>query len=785
MNRAMNRLNVFIFAFLIFIGWQTTRAAEFYHEPPATVYQGENIRLELKELSYLPGAEPPILFYRAVGEFDFHQLTMRNEGFVYFAELPAKKLNPGKVQYYFAMRTANGNVLTYPQGAPYTNIFEVEVLPNSKQPAKLRKIEITLITPEEGEIMSPDEVFLSFSIPLDIENPREYTYRITIDGVDRSIKLVREGHVIYYEPGSIRSGVHHVSFKVYNSDGILIGQRQFQFRVSDMPSEHQAFSYNGSFFVDNRLQSIYNRDINYTRSGMRLTLNYKKFQLESRVLWNSNEAKDRQPINIYSARLKYQFSYKYFLYLWGGDVFPDYDPLVLQGRRIRGFSVGLFSKYLDLDFTQGQSARAIEGVPSATDSNTVLRAGTYRQDFRSLRTRLNLGSHFSWGLNLVNGKDAPNSILYGGNPKQYLVVGTTLDLNLHRRRIIIHGSAQASIKNVDATGEVEFDTLANALNLSQSDRDMARKIVDLFTKPGFLSLTPGLAPLPSLALQVDARFRYFNNNIVFSYKLIDGDYFTPGNPFLLKDIAGFFVNDYIHFFNNRIFLNVFYNVYETNRSQEKAKTKNKDLGATISLTPLNNLPSISLSYINYERKNDVTATDSLFFPEDNATQSIGLSSSFNFYAGEIRNTLSVSANHFLRDDAYKTTQSEFNLFTVGLRNQFPFPLTTRFSYSKSASDLGQGSAKTSTDIVRYTLGVEYLVENFIMGSQLRPFIRGNFQDIKMTVPQTNYKRRNLTAGLYLKMRKAGTLTFRYDLIDYGSFRPTKDVIVSTRYELFF
>ncbi|NOX89339.1 MAG: hypothetical protein GXO77_09950 [Calditrichaeota bacterium] len=783
----MERVKKYPLIFLIFFSLVNyLTGANFYHESPSQVYQGENIRLELKELSYTETIVPPTLFYRMTGEFDFHSLPLKSEGFVYYVEIPAKKLRPGKIQYYFAMQTPTGNVITYPEGAPFTRLYELEVLANNNnQNSKLRKIDINLLAPEENEILNPDELFFAFSIPLDIENPKELNFRITIDGIDHSSQLIREGHVISYTPRAIRSGLHQVSFKVYNAEGILVGQRQFRFRVSDMPSTHKAFSYKGSFFVDNRMQTVAQNDINYTRGGIRLNLNYKKFELETRLLMNSNESSDRQPLNIYSARLKYELSYKYFFYVWGGDVFPDYDPLVLQGRRIRGFSVGLFSKYFDFDYTQGQSARAIEGTTFTDDPSKILRYGTYKQDFRSIRPRFNFGSHFSWGLNLVNGKDNSQSIRLGGNPKEYLVLGTTLDLNFHDRRIIVHGSAQASIKNEDATGEVEFDSLANSLNLSDSDRKLARQIVDIFTKPGFLTLTPGLAPLPSLALQLDAQLRYFNNNLLFSYKQIDGNYKTPGNPFLLKDLAGLFINDYIRFLNNRFFLNVFFNLYETNRSQGKAKTRNKDIGATLSLTPQSNLPSFSLSYINYDRKNDVPETDSLLIPEDNITQSIGLSSSLNFTTGIIRNTVSVSANHFIRDDVFKTTQSQYNLLTVGIRNQFSFPLTSRFSYSKTTTDFGEGTAKTSTDIKRYTLGVEYLLQNFILDSQLRPFVRATFQTINNSAVDKEYKRQNFTTGFYLRTSKLGTLSLRYDYINYGNYRDYKDTIFSARYEVFF
>ncbi len=764
-------------------------AGSFYHDVPTVVYQGEKLHIELKEFGFTPTAQPPLLYYRMTGEFDFHALPLKNEGFVYAADIPGKLLRPGKVQYYFAMETSSGTVTTLPQGAPYSQLYEVDVIPNNnKRPGGLKKIQINLLAPQENETLNPDDVFISFSVPYSIEDPNTLKFRIIMDGIDRSEKLIREGHVATYIPNSIRSGYHTVRFKVYNPDGILIGQRQVRFRISDMPSVHQAFSYKGSFFVDNRVQQLNSTNLNYTRGGLRLNFNYKKFELETRLLMTTNESKERQPLNIYSLRFKYNFSYRYFLYLWGGDVAPDYDPLALQGRRIRGGSIGLYTRFFNLDVTKGQSLRAIEGLPSVNpDSSSIpLRRGTYRQNFFSVHPQFNFGSHFSWGINLVNAKDDPNSIKYGPNPKEYLVLGTTFDLNMHSRRILIHGSAQASIKNEDASHSVDFDTLANTLELEGTDRKTAKRIVDILTKPGFITVSPGLAPLPSLALQFDTQLNYFNQVLRFSYKHIDAEYATPGNPYLLKDLQGFFVNDYLRLLNNRMFMNVFFNMYETNRSYGAAKTKNKDFGITFSLTPQSNLPSVSLNYVNYDRKNSVLPTDSVLVAENNVTQSIGLSSSYNFNLGLIRNTISVSANHFLRDDKFKISQNQYNLISVGLRNRFAIPLTSRFAYSTSATDFGAAPNKQSTDIRRYSFGLEYLIRTFILSSQLKPFVNGSIQKIKNSTLGNTYQRQNYTLGIAWLTSNLGRLSVRYDYISYDFQNMQRnDSILSTRYNIYF
>ncbi len=764
-------------------------AGSYYHDAPSVVFQGENLHIELKEMGAIPDYTAPVLYYRMTGEFDFHAVPLQNQGFIYQADIPAKQLRPGRVQYYFAMESSPGQYSTLPAGAPYAALYEVEVIANGAQgnPGHLRKIDVNILAPQEDEVLNPDDVFISFSIPMEIQNPDELKYRFTLDGIDRTARLVREGHVLTYVPSSMRSGLHMVNFKVYNQDGILIGQKDLRFRVTDRPSNHQAFSYKGSFFVDNRVQSINQNSLNYTRGGLNLNFSYKKFDLKTRFLLNSNESPERQPLNVYSAKLRYNFSYRYFLYLWGGDVMPDYGPLTLQGRRIRGGSIGLYTRFFNLDITKGQSVRGVEGLPPADTTSTFpQRYGTYKQNFFSVRPEFVFGRHFRWALNLISAKDDPHSIQYGPNPKQYLVAGTSLHLNFDNQRIVVRGSAQASILNQDISQTIEFDTLASILKLNDSDRKKAERIVNVLGNLDLLTISPGLAPLPSLALQFDTQLNYFNQLLRVSYKRIDANYKTPGNPYMLRDLKGVFVNDYLRLLQNRIFMNLFFNAYQSNLSQGKASTTNKDFGATFSLTPNKSLPSITLSYMNFGRKNNVAPDDTLFYPEDNVTQSIGLSGSYNFDLGVIRNTVSLSANHFLRDDAYKATKTEYNLLSLGLRNRFSIPLTTRFTYSKSATDFGTNLSTSSTDIQRYSFGLEYTFRHFLFNSELRPFINGAIQKINSSQQASAYQRQNYTVGFSWRTARLGSIDFRYDYISYlFDVSQRSDVILSTRYNLYF
>ncbi len=667
-------------------------------------------------------------------------------------------------------------------------------------------IEILLLAPEPNEVIPSDEFVLALSVPLQANALQDLNYRLFINNVDVSRLLNVEGNLIYFIPKTIRGGVHNARFELTNENGRLLGTKEVLFRISGEPSTGKGFNSRTSFFVDNRYQQLSETTNNYLRGGLDFYASYKKFDFQSRVLLSSEEAPGRQPINQYAAQMRFNFSTRYFMYLKGGDFSTNYDPLVFWEKRIRGVGFGFYSSFLDLDITYGRAVHDVEGravtdttVLQSGDPNadnivvvrdSVTSVGMYRRDFLAIRPQIHIGPRLSLAFNLVNGKDDPNSIKYGGNPKEALVGGTSLRIEFDPNRFIVTGSLQASMKNEDAANPIEFDTLANRYDLSDSEKETAESLVNFFEDYGFLTLTQGLSPIPSFAMQFETHIKYFNHYLRASYKSIGAEYTTPGNPYLLKDTKGFYISDNIRMLNNQLFVTLHYKQYEDNISQEEAKTDNRDYGGSISYFPFKNLPSISLNYSNHTRKNDlarqgIDPAASLFYIEDVIMQRIGISTSYDFNTGTIRNTASFNFSNYLRDDAvYDSRQSNLSLFTVALRNRFSFPLTSRFSFAKTSSEFGKNESLQSTDIQKMSAGLDYLFRDLFLDSSFKPYVSVSIQNIENRNTQ-NFKRTNYGAGFYFSNPVVGNLSLRYDYIDFGSRYDWVDSIVSTRYELNF
>lgn len=763
------------------------------HNVPQPVLRGENVRIELHVYDTQTYFRDARLFYRQQGDMDFKSSQLYSQGYLMYAEIPTDKLSSGLMEYYFAFETSTGAVLTLPEYAASTGPYQMEILPEAEPlPESQNTTEILILSPEDNETVSLDELLIAVSIPsenIDIDHSRT---RMLIDGVNISSLLTNEGNLYLFTPKTIRTGMHNAEFKIFDTNGNLLGKTEWSFRVSGVSDNYTGFRSATNIFLDNRYQDVSENSRNLFRGGFNFQGTYEDFDFRLYGLASSVDAYDGQPENRLGAHLQYLLSPTSRVYLKGGNFSGHYDPLVYWDRRILGISGGMQFKYFELDITAGQTASAVEG--ERDEAGNILNYGQYKQSFFGLRPIFKFGSHVDWGLHLVNGKDDPNSIKYGANPREALIVGTTLDLNFDNRRTLFIASFNASIANNDAIGEVDFDTLAERYDLEGSERDLAESFVNFMESTGFLTLTQGLSPLPNMAMRFETRLNYFRHNLRITYKNIDPDYTTPGNPYLQKGIAGLFINDNIRLINNQVFLNLYFKSYKDNLSQDVAETSNTDIGATLSYFPFQNLPSITLMYGNQSRKNNVdttsNSTESIYYAEDNSTRRIMLSSSYDFSAAGLENTATFSISNFVRDDAlYETNQSDFTLYSLGIRNRFQFPLTTQLGFTSSSSIFGANINERTTDISKYYLGLDYLFRNVMMNSTLKPFLNITYQSIENNLGASvlDYSRTNYSTGLYLRNQRYGNLSLRYDQITYGDRDDIdwNDSILSTRYEINF
>ena len=784
---------ILVFTLVISVDIVKANPSSFEHEVPTGIIRGEKAHIEVLSVDMNPSIHDMRVFYREMGEGNYRQVVMKQDGFIYSADINTANTTTGQIEYYIAYEGRLGKIGTLPEVNPQLNPYILRIAP-AKTSQQYADFEIVILSPMPDEVLTDDEVVIAASV-LGGESQIDFTLsKLFIDEVDVSPIADFSGGIITYVPERLRVGRRNIKLQLFDNAGELIMEKEWGFRVIAREVGIVGLNVNGSFFLDDRYQNIAEKKDNFFRGGGHISGNLNKLDFYSRVLISSEETREQQAVNRFTGELQYNFTDRSNIYLHGGDHIPYYNPLVFQDKRIRGLQTGIALGFFTLDYILGQTYRGVEGSLNISDVGDTLQTnGTYAENIMAIRPGLRFGDNVRWNLNLVNSKQDEHSIEYGGNVKEALVVGTDLSMNFDNRRILFEASVQASIKNSDAGGpDVDFEDLVE-IDSSLADNSLAERAFDLLEKTGFLSRTGGLNVHPSLAMQFDLQLRYLNNNLQLTYLNIPSEFESPGNPYLLKDIAGFYLTDNIRLLRNQMFINLFFKNYTNNLIDDTYSTKNLEYGTTLSYFPFRNLPSLTLGYMKHTRNNEISSQDTALYNylymEDNVTQRISVASSYNVRIKKVSNTLSVNFSKYIRDDvANPEGQSDFNSFTVSLRTRFPFPLTTTMSFSQVGTAYGDTS-ETTTDIDKLNFRLDYRLSNLFGRDVLRPFINLSFQDIQSGISSTDLTsttRNNYSCGLAYQTSSHGIFTLRFDQINYTvAEEEVTDRIINARYEIHF
>lgn len=788
------RLYLFLFAASI-SGTASIHAALLEHEAPPDVIRSEKALIEVTSFEPGDAIYDMRVFYRHLGEERYRSIPMKCEGYIYTAEIPTSDATSGRIEYYIAYEGRLGSIGTLPEVDPQRDPYTIRIAP-AQIAEETTDIEVVILSPQPEDIVPDDEVLIAASV-IGGESKIDFSLsKLYLDEVDVTGASDFSEGLLTYVPPRMQVGRHIIQLQLYDDAGELLTTEEWAFRVMQKDVGAPGFNIRGSLVVDNRNQTFSGDKDNYFLSSGHLAGNYGKLDFYTKLLLSSEESKDRQPANRYTGELRYHLTNRSSIYLNGGDFIPYYNPLAFQDKRVRGVQGGFLLGFFTLDFILGYNNRAVEGSIEVDDEGeTTQNYGTYAEKIMAIRPGFRFGDNVRWNLNLINSKEDPGSIDYGSSAKEAFIIGSDLFMNFDRRRILLEASLQASVKNTDAGApEIEFEELKE-VDSTIVDNALAEKAFDFFTKTGFLTPTTGLSLLPSMAFQVDLQLKYFNNNMRLTYLNINSEFENPGNPYLLKDIAGFYFTDAIRLFRNSLFLNLYFKKYVDNFGEEAFKTNNLQYGTTLSFFPLRSLPSLTLGYDKYSRDNGVTTADTAsgggyLYIEDNDTRRLSVATAYDIEFGKFSNKLLLSYADYRREDiATPEGNSEFNTFTVGLRTKFPFPLVTRLSYMQSGTSYGDTST-TVTDVNRFNMRLEYRLKDLFGGDMLRPFVNLSLQNIDYDIPEsgiTKTDRFHFAAGLIYRTPSFGTLTFRYDHIKYDDMEGDNinDRILHARYEIHF
>lgn len=789
MRRQIFLLSLLIVVLVIHPVLATERAEiGFLSSPTLDDNQVLNVELRVHNRSEFPIKDIRV-FYRELSQNHFQSAFLTPQGFRYLASVDLSDFDGSVVEYYFGVEYIDGELQTYPDGAPEYGLYEVAL---QDEDTGTDDGSVEVISPEPDEVIYTDEFMLTvsyfqYSGTVDKERTKLY-----LDTWDVSQYLNIFDDFLTFAPNKVPPGRHKIRLELYDRSGNLLATKTVEFSAIARkgPSPEAAgrkINFSGNAFAQSRYEELTDgaNIEHYVDGGLRLNASGDQYSLGARLYISNQQNENTQYINRFTGWFQYDFWNNRFFRVTGGDAYPQLNPYLMQNIFVRGLHTQLYLKFVNFDFVTGNTRRSIEGTGIA---DTTLTPGTFKRKVWGARTSFGSGKTFQFGLSAVKGRDDPKSIEYGKDPEENLGLGSDLYLSFDKNRIIIDGNMSASSYNPNILDGEDL-TYEQIINAGVDSSDFKKSTYDLIKK--FVTVNQYIIPIPGLAWHAQLRLNYFRNYFSFKYGSVDGTFNSLGQPFILRDNRGFTITDNIRLIQNQVFLTLRYMSYKNNLDKIKpATTENQTIGVNLSYFPIGNLPSITIGYSNYTRDNQHTEISAKVpTPEKNGTNSINLSTSYGFLFNELDNRLTVTFMNYKREDqTVFAIDNLSNNLTIMLQTNYQIPLKTNLEFSLQQNDNMIPNNDSKLTLNTFGAGGEYRFDN-LFGDEdqftFGTFIKyGSVSSESEVLPDPiDYNRLFLNGRILYRLPQYGRIILNADLVSYSGDQKYSDYIITSRYEV--
>tara|TARA_B100000073_G_scaffold139787_1_gene115021 strand:+ start:49 stop:2289 length:2241 start_codon:yes stop_codon:yes gene_type:complete len=632
---------------------------------------------------------------------------------------------------------------------------------------------MVIMSPDPGSTVSGKDLLIAVSL-IATSNLDPNKISLFLDGEDITDNIYVDSDILSCLIDNIESGNHELKLVIDEN----IESLNWKFSTSTDDSE---LNYKGRIRTSSSFDRIDNQNLNINK----VTLDFKgtayewlKFRTNLKL--TSQENILDQPRNVYGFRL----DVKEYLMLKIGDVNPRFSYFTVNGKRIRGINSNLNLGWLNFQFTKGELNRAVQGSLSNAYSFNVetndygeqylalLRSNyTFKQDVFASRFSLGSGENFQLGFSFLKAKDdiksiqdslpkaeilyAPNTkfgsisdldsgVVYmiselgtravildgsdwsGQSPKDNIVIGTDMGVNLFNKRVRLDGEVAFSMMNNNIwDGPLSLGELDTLLDDSVDFKLLSFDLSDIPDPSEFeklLIINPNLTPLvpidinvfnedpidaifsmPSLAYRGRAITNFFGNYIALEYNQTGPQFNSLANPYLVKNKREWSVADKLKLFQNRLMINIGYKYQDDNILTTVKNVKSQNAYSFgLNFLPGPNLPIVNFTYRTIERDNGISQvlylTDSTFTDnrENNQTNNIMVNLNYNFdYLWN--HSLSTTYVYVEKKDNYKDRNSDFidpgmltSVFNFSLSTTYNSPLKTNITVTSNSTELSIG-----------------------------------------------------------------------------------------------
>lgn len=657
------------------------------------------------------------LAYKPFGESEFLKLEMMIAGNSASATIPLDKVQPPYIEYYLVINLKSGEPQTYPLG-----ISEgVSPLQISVSGVSQKDKEIIVLSPNEGEALSTDEQLISISFVRAPESIDIAKTKFFLNGKDVSGIAVVAGDIIVLSgeniPTDFDGSARDLRIEIYSKDGSLYHtlKRTFQVVSPEVAAAIESqWKYNGSLRGEARSENLNSVGTWYNNATANFNANGSGMQLSAYGYVTSEEKANKQPYNRYLAA----FDAGDWFSLKAGDSYPRFPNLIMEGKRLRGFSGALNLGFINVQAAYGETVRDVEGeirkyysannVPLGSDIIAIDQAkygspfakvnlGTYNRKVFAVRPSFGSGENFQLGFSYLHAEDEVSSIKFGARPQENVVVGSDFLLAFDDQNIMLTSQAAVSLLNKDISSgtltDAQIDSIFTADNSYDVDRADVKKYRDYIDK--FITVNQYLGPwnpqeFASLGAEAALSLNYLNNNVKASYIYRGNDFQSFGQSFIRTDVRGINIVDRIRMLDNKLFFSFGYEDLQDNLQNTKiATTKFKTISASVSIFPRADFPNITLGYNRFTNSNGLIVTNPQNgkYAIDDQTNRIMVQLSYDFFAG-IKHSSSVSFTTSSREDnGAANSDAQFNNFSLNVNSFWEKNLMSVFGFVYSSSEI--------------------------------------------------------------------------------------------------
>lgn len=693
------------------------------------------------------------LAVRSFGQNEFQKFDMLIAGSSASVTLPAEYVQPPFIEYYLLVSLKDGSEQTYPLGIQDgVSPLQIAVAGVSE-----KDNEIIVLSPTDGEIVSIEEMLISLSFikapdKVDVSKTKVY---LNNNEISSSALIAQDLIIISGENlDGIVTGAGMLKVEVYDNENSLYHSisKSFQIVTPEVAiAVATRLKYQGSLRAEARNENYDSKANDYLNLGADVNASYDAWKFNGYLYVTSEEKNNLQPYNRYLASIQNGD----WLDLKVGDSYPRFPSLIMDGKRVRGFSGALNLGAINLQAAFGETERKVEGQVLETYSkgNAPLRSdviainelkygdpygrvnlGTFKRQVLAVRPSFGSGENFQWGLTYLHSKDDIGSIELGARPQENAVLGTDLLLAIDDKNLMFTTQAAFSLYNKDISSgtlsDAQIDSIFGSGIYSDVNPKDIKDVKNILGK--IITVNQFIGPLnpqefASLAAEAAVSMNYFNNSIKASYIYRGNDYLSFGQSFIRTDVRGINIVDRIRMLDNKLFVSVGYESLEDNLQKTKiATTKYQTLSASVSIFPRADFPNITLGYNKYDNNNGLSANDPVNgkFAINDITNRFLVQLSYDLFA-YVRHSASLSFTTQKREDKSQAkADADFNSGILGVNSYWNPQLSSTFQLIYSSSEI----AGKSFDYFTLLAGGKYrMLENkLLLSATLSP----SFGDFK-------------------------------------------------------